>query len=75
MDELYVKHDIQSAKGIYIYNIGLFIYKLPNGLLPVVFDNFFCRSAEVQYTNVLMQRINISFLATSRGQNLKLLRC
>ena len=36
VDNLYIKHNILSVKRLYSYNVGLFMYKYSNGLLPDV---------------------------------------
>ena len=51
VDNLYIKHDIISVKRLYSYNVGLFMYKCSNGLLPDVFDTLFCKLADVHEYN------------------------
>ena len=71
MDNLYIKHDILSVQRLYSYNVGLFMCKYSNGLLPDVFDTLFCKLADVlEYNtrNASMQHIYASFRSTNRCQ-------
>ena len=64
VDNLYIKHNILSVKRLYSYNVGLFMYKYSNSLLPDVFDTLFCKLADVhEYNtrNASMQHIYVSF--------------
>ena len=64
VDNLYIKHNIISVKRLYSYNVGLFMYKYSNGLLPDVFDTLFCKLADVhEYNtrNASMQHIYVNF--------------
>ena len=71
VENLYIKHNILSVKRLYSYNVGLFMYKYSNGLLPDVFDTLFCKLADVNAyntRNASMQHIYVSFRSTNRGQ-------
>ena len=41
MGNLYVIYNIVSGKRVYYYNVGSFMYKYTNQLLPDVFDYLF----------------------------------
>ena len=41
VDNLYVMHNILSVKRLYSYNVGLFMYKYSNQLLPDISNDLF----------------------------------
>ena len=51
VDNLYVMHDILSAKRLYSYNVALFMYTYSNQLLPDVFHIFFPNL--LMFTNII----------------------
>ena len=71
VDNLYIMHNILSVKRLYSYNIGLFMYKYSNQLLPDVFNNLFTKLADVhEYNtrNASPQHVYVCFQGTTRGQ-------
>ena len=71
MDNFYIENNILTAKHIYNYNIGLFMYKYVNKMTPDVFDNFFSSISDIhQYEtrNATMKLLYITFRGTTRGQ-------
>ena len=71
VDNLYVIHNILSVKRLYSYNVGLFMYKYSNQLLPDVFNDLFSKLADVhEYNtrNASTQHVYVCFQGTTRGQ-------
>ena len=64
-------HNTLSVKRLYSYNVGVFMYKYSNQLLPVVFDNRFSKLTDVhEYNtrNASTQHVYVCFQGTTRGQ-------
>ena len=69
VDNLYMMHNILSVKRLYSYNVGLFMYKYSNQLLPDVFNNLFSKHADVHDTrNAPTQHVYVCYQETTGGQ-------
>ena len=77
VDNLYVMHNILSVNRLYPYNVGLFMYKYSNQLLPDVFNNLFPNL--LMFMNILPEmyphNMCMCFQGTTRGQKIRLLWC
>ena len=68
---LYIQHHILTMKQLYHYNLGLFMYKYSNGMLPEIFADFFIKVEEIHSYNTRSSSAQHLFIhprRTTRGQ-------
>ena len=71
IDQFYIENNILIVKHIYSYNIGLFMYRYVNNMIPDVFDNFFSNTSDIHQhntRNATQKLFYITFRGTTRGQ-------
>ena len=71
VDHLYVQQNILSVNRLYYYNIGIFMYKSSNGMLPEMFDSFFSRIEDTHSYHThrsSAKHLHVNFRNTLRGQ-------
>ena len=60
-----------SVNRLYYYNIGIFMYKFSNSMLPDMFDSFFSRIEDTHSYHTRQssaKHLYVNFRSTSRGQ-------
>ena len=70
-DALYVKLNILPLKKLYIYNVGLFMYKYDNDMLPELFVNMFTPVQNIHDYNTRAateHHLYVTFHGTTRSQ-------
>ena len=68
---LYIQHSVLTVKRLYYYNIGLFMYKYSNSMLPEMFNIYFNKIEDTHSYNTRNSAANhlyVDFRSTSRGQ-------
>ena len=68
---LYIQHSVLTVKRLYCYNIGLFIYKYSNSMLPEMWNIYFNKIEDIHSYNTRKSAANhlyVDFRSTSRGQ-------
>ena len=68
---LYIQHSVLTVKRLYYYNIGLFMYKCSNSLLPEMFNTYYNKIEDTHSYNTRKSAANhlyLDFRSTSRGQ-------
>ena len=68
---LYIQHSVLTVKRLYYYNIGLFMYKYSNSMLPEMFNIYFNKIEDTHSYNTRKSAANhlyVDFRSTSRGQ-------
>ena len=71
VDHLYIQQNILSVNRLYYYNIGIFMYKFSNGMLPEMCDSFFSRIEDTHSYRTRQsstKHLYVNFRSTSRGQ-------
>ena len=71
VDHLYIQQNILSVNRLYYYNIGIFMYKFSNSMLPEMFDSFFSRIEDTHSYHTRQssaKHLYVNFRSTSRGQ-------
>ena len=71
VDHLYIQQNILSVNHLYYYNIGIFMYKFCNSMLPETFDSFFSRIEDTHSYHTRQysaKHLYVNFRSTSRGQ-------
>ena len=68
---LYIQHSVLTVKRLYYYNIGLFMYKYSNSMLPEMFNIYFNKIEDTHSYNTrksAASHLYVDFRSTSRGQ-------
>ena len=71
VDHLYIQQNIPSVNRLYYYNIGIFMYKYSNIMLPEQFDSFFSRIEETHSYHTRQssaKHLYVNSRSTSRGK-------
>ena len=71
MDKFYIEKNILTVKHIFNCNIGLFMFKYVNTMIPDVFDNFFKTVLDKHQhntRNTTQNLLYVTFRGTTRGQ-------
>ena len=71
VDHLYIQQNILSVNRLYYYNIGIFMYKFSNSMLPEMFDSFFSKIEDTHSYHTRQssaKHLYVNFRSTSRGQ-------
>ena len=64
----YLELDILPVRKIFLYTIGIFIYKYMNGMLPELFLDMFTSIAISITRQAMNKHLLVSIKSTSRGQ-------
>ena len=70
IDKCYIEKKILTAKQIFNYKIGLFMYKHVNNMTSGAFNNFPWNVSDQHYTRNTQNSIYVIFPDTTRGQKL-----
>ena len=71
VDHLNIQQNILSVNRLYYYNIGIFMYKFSNSMLPEMFDSFFSRIEDTHSYHTRQssaKHLYVNFRSMSRGQ-------
>ena len=68
IDKCYIEKNILTAKQIFNYKIGLFMYKHVNNMTSGAFNNFSWNVSDQHYTRNTQNSIYVIFPDTTRGQ-------